>query len=86
MFDGLLYAALYGFLLAFAIGPVFFTLIETSITKGFKAGLFFDLGAQTADIIFILIAYLSVRQWDENWSQLNLKKNQKTNLTINFSP
>jgi len=59
MFDGLLYAALYGFLLAFAVGPVFFTLIETSITKGFKAGLFFDLGAVFADIIFILIAYFS---------------------------
>lgn len=59
MFDGLLYAALYGFLLAFAIGPVFFTLLETSITKGFKAGLFFDLGAQTADILFILLAYFS---------------------------
>lgn len=59
MFDGLLYAALYGFLLAFAVGPVFFTLIETSITKGFKAGLFFDLGAMFADIIFILIAYFS---------------------------
>ncbi len=38
------------------VGPVFFTLIETSITKGFKAGLFFDLGAITADIIFIVIA------------------------------
>lgn len=59
MFDGLLYAALYGFLLAFAIGPVFFTLIETSITKGFKAGLFFDLGAIFADIVFILVAYFS---------------------------
>ncbi len=59
MFDGLLYAALYGFLLAFAVGPVFFTLIETSITKGFKAGIFFDLGAMFADIIFILIAYFS---------------------------
>lgn len=59
MFDGLLYAALYGFLLAFAIGPVFFTLIETSITKGFRAGLFFDLGAIFADIIFILFAYFS---------------------------
>lgn len=59
MFDGLLYAALYGFLLAFAVGPVFFTLIETSITKGFKAGIFFDLGAMAADIIFILIAYFS---------------------------
>ena len=56
MFDGILYAALYGVILAFMVGPVFFTLIETSITKGFKAGLFFDLGAITADIIFILIA------------------------------
>lgn len=59
MFDGLLYAAFYGFLLAFAIGPVFFTLIETSITKGFKAGVFFDLGAMAADIVFILIAFYS---------------------------
>ncbi|MDC8005100.1 LysE family transporter [Aureisphaera galaxeae] len=59
MFEGLPYAALYGFLLAFAVGPVFFTLIETSITKGFRAGLFFDLGAIFADIIFILIAYFS---------------------------
>jgi threonine/homoserine/homoserine lactone efflux protein len=56
MFDGLLYAVLYGVILAFMVGPVFFTLIETSITKGFKAGLFFDLGAITADIIFIIIA------------------------------
>jgi len=59
MFDGLLYAAFYGFLLAFAIGPVFFTLIETSIIKGFKAAVFFDLGALTSDIIFILLAYFS---------------------------
>jgi threonine/homoserine/homoserine lactone efflux protein len=59
MFDGLLYAAFYGFLLAFAVGPVFFTLIETSITKGFKAAVFFDLGAMVADIIFILIAFYS---------------------------
>jgi len=59
MFDGIGYAAFYGFLLAFAVGPVFFTLIETSITKGFRAGLFFDLGAIFADIIFIIIAYFS---------------------------
>lgn len=59
MFDGLLYAAFYGFLLAFAVGPVFFTLIETAITKGIKAAIFFDLGALIADIIFILIAFFS---------------------------
>ncbi|MAP81613.1 MAG: lysine transporter LysE [Aequorivita sp.] len=59
MFDGLLYAAFYGFLLAFAVGPVFFTLIETAITKGIKAAIFFDLGAIFADVIFILIAFFS---------------------------
>ena len=59
MFDGLLYAAFYGFLLAFAVGPVFFTLIETAITKGIRAAIFFDLGAILSDIIFILIAFYS---------------------------
>ena len=59
MTDGLLYAAFYGFLLAFAIGPIFFTLIETSITKGIKSAIFFDLGALASDILFILIAYYS---------------------------
>ena len=62
MTDGLLYAAVYGFVLAFALGPVFFTLIETSITKGFKAGLFFDLGAITADILFIIFVYFSTEK------------------------
>ncbi|WP_347373608.1 LysE family transporter [Aequorivita sp. Q41] len=59
MFDGLGYAAFYGFLLAFAVGPVFFTLIETAITKGIKAAIFFDLGALFADVVFVLIAFFS---------------------------
>ena len=37
-------AILLGFGLAFMVGPVFFTLIETSITKGVRAALTFDLG------------------------------------------
>jgi threonine/homoserine/homoserine lactone efflux protein len=40
------------------IGPVFFILIETSITKGFRAALTFDLGVVLGDIFFIGIAYL----------------------------
>jgi threonine/homoserine/homoserine lactone efflux protein len=40
------------------IGPVFFILLETSIVKGFRAALVFDLGVVLADIIFITIAYL----------------------------
>lgn len=66
MFEGLWYAALYGFLLAFAVGPVFFTLLETSITKGFRAGVVFDLGAIFADVIFIFIAYFSTSKILDN--------------------
>ncbi|EDP96822.1 LysE family transporter [Kordia algicida OT-1] len=62
MFDGLPYAVLYGFILAFAVGPVFFIIIETSITKGFRSALAFDLGAIFADIIFITFAYYSTSQ------------------------
>ena len=50
-------AVLLGLGLAFMIGPVFFTLIETSITKGFRAALVFDLGVILADIFFIVLSY-----------------------------
>lgn len=50
-------AVLLGFGLAFMLGPVFFTLIETSITKGFRAALSFDLGVILADIMFIVLSY-----------------------------
>lgn len=50
-------AVLLGFGLAFMVGPVFFTLIETSITKGVRAALTFDVGVLLADIMFITISY-----------------------------
>ena len=50
-------AVLLGFGLAFMVGPVFFTLIETSITKGFRAALTFDLGVVLADTMFITVSY-----------------------------
>ena len=48
----------WGIFLSFMIGPVFFILLETSISKGFKAAMFFDFGVVLADIVFISIAYL----------------------------
>lgn len=48
-----------GFFLSFMIGPVFFVLLETSVVKGFRAAIIFDLGVVLADVIFILIAYFS---------------------------
>jgi len=50
-------ALLTGFFLAFMVGPVFFVLLETSATKGIKAGIIFDLGVILADVIFITISF-----------------------------
>jgi threonine/homoserine/homoserine lactone efflux protein len=50
-------AIIIGFFLSFMIGPVFFMLIQTSIIKGARAALSFDLGVVLGDIVFILIAY-----------------------------
>lgn len=52
----------WAFLLAFSIGPGFFVLLETSITKGFKAAFTFDCGIVFSDIVFILIAYFASNQ------------------------
>jgi len=50
-----------GIALAFMIGPVFFVLLETGATKGFRAAIIFDLGVIIADIIFIYFAYYGSR-------------------------
>lgn len=57
-----------GFLLSFMIGPVFFVLLETSATRGFRAAFAFDMGVIVADILFLLIAYFSSFQLLENLS------------------
>ncbi|MDB4290200.1 LysE family translocator, partial [Flavobacteriaceae bacterium] len=68
MLDDIQAAIPLGFLLAFMIGPVFFVLIETSVTKGFRAAVAFDAGVIIADIIFIGLAYFSSFQLLENLS------------------
>jgi threonine/homoserine/homoserine lactone efflux protein len=45
-----------GFILSIMIGPVFFVLLEISITKGFKAALIFDLGVLLSDLFYIVIS------------------------------
>jgi len=62
MLQDILTAIPLGILLAFTIGPVFFVLLETSITKGFRAAMVFDLGVICGDLVFILIAYFSTNQ------------------------
>jgi len=48
-----------GILLSFTIGPVFFTVLETSISKGVKAAIFVDIGVVLSDVVFFVIAFFS---------------------------
>jgi len=57
-----------GLLLSFMVGPVFFVLLETGATKGFRAAISLDIGVVIADTVFILIAYFSSFQLIENLS------------------
>lgn len=59
MIEDILSAVPLGFFLSIMPGAVFFVLLETSVIKGFRAALAFDMGAILSDIVFILIAYFS---------------------------
>lgn len=54
-------AVLLGFFLSFMIGPVFFMLIQTSIVKGVKAAIAFNIGVILGDVAFLFIAYFGSR-------------------------
>ena len=62
MINDILAGLPWGLVLSFMVGPVFFVLLETSITKGFRAAFTFDLGIVFGDVLFILIAYLSTNK------------------------
>ncbi|TDO22052.1 LysE family translocator [Pedobacter duraquae] len=53
MFEAILQGIGAGILFSFLTGPVFFSMIKTSIEKGFKAGFSLAIGVIFSDIIFI---------------------------------
>lgn len=56
MFQAIFFGFLYGFLLCFTFGPVFFRLIQTSIDNGYKRGFLIALGVTVADAILMFCA------------------------------
>jgi threonine/homoserine/homoserine lactone efflux protein len=55
-----------GLVLALMIGPVFFTIIQTSIERGFSNGVFVAIGVSISDAMYILIAYFGLTQFLSN--------------------
>ncbi|HET6544594.1 MAG TPA: LysE family transporter [Chryseolinea sp.] len=54
-----------GIVLAFLIGPVFFTILQTSIERGFWSGFFVAIGVSLSDALYILVSYLGLIQFIE---------------------
>lgn len=54
-------AFLVGLFMSFMIGPVFFMLLKTSVLKGIRAAIAFDIGVVLGDVVFISIAYYGSR-------------------------
>ncbi|PST82252.1 lysine transporter LysE [Pedobacter yulinensis] len=59
MFEAALQGIGAGILFSFLTGPVFFSMIKTSIEKGFKAGVSLAMGVVLSDIIFISLTIFS---------------------------
>jgi threonine/homoserine/homoserine lactone efflux protein len=53
----------FGLLVAVLLGPVFFALIQTSITKGFPAGTFMALGILLSDAFCVFISFFGLLQF-----------------------
>src|SRR6478736_7925333 len=52
-----------GFVLAFLVGPVFFTIIQTSVERGFWNGVLVALGVSLSDILYVTVCYLGLAQF-----------------------
>jgi len=55
-----------GIILAFLVGPVFFTILQTSIERGFRNGLLVCLGVSLSDALYVVICYFGLVQFINN--------------------
>lgn len=47
----------FGIVLAFLVGPVFFTILQASVEKGFWVGVLVALGVSLSDLLYVVICY-----------------------------
>jgi threonine/homoserine/homoserine lactone efflux protein len=55
-----------GVVLAFLIGPVFFTIIQTSVERGFRNGVLVSLGVSLSDVMYVAVCYFGLVQFINN--------------------
>ncbi len=58
----------FGLFLALAVGPIFIVITQTSIEKGWKAGMAVGLGIWTSDMIYIACSYKFVKSLEHTFN------------------
>lgn len=57
---------LFGLMVAVSLGPAFFSLLQTSVSRGFKAGFFMAVGISLSDISIIALSYMGISKLISN--------------------
>src|SRR5205085_1074390 len=57
---------IFGFAFIVSFGPIFFTLLETSINRGFKPAVAIAIGTLISDTFYIVVAFFGVTAFFEN--------------------
>lgn len=60
MIEALFSGILLGLTMAIMLGPALFSLLQTSIHRGFRAGMFMSLGIFMSDCLLVALSYLGV--------------------------
>lgn len=62
-----------GIVLALLVGPVFFTILQTSIERGFWSGVLVAMGVALSDTMYIILSYLGLSHiFDSQSAQMYL--------------
>ena len=64
LYEPVISGFVFGIILSLMIGPVFFTLIQTSLQEGFKAGSHLAFGVMVSDAAYIAFCYFFASQLD----------------------
>ncbi len=64
MLDAVFKGVLTGITVSFLIGPIFFALMELTIRKGWRSGLFYVWGVILSDVVLIYFLYKLMQRFD----------------------
>jgi len=65
----LLHGILFGIILSFLIGPMFFVLLETSIKKGVRHAVFLDIGVLLSDVLYLIASFFFAQEINDKLNE-----------------